>query len=128
MSRALSLVVVLSVVSGAGLGAGCGESKYDVYMKGLEIESEAEKGPCKLEYAEGEHAARLDRGQLAGCLAETNEAIAQYDKAKEMGYADVDFERVYERAQTRKARLEEMIEMVGRIERDAIEAELPGGR
>ena len=107
--------------------AGCGESKYDVYMKGLEIEGDAERGPCKLHYAEGEHAARLDRGQLTTCLQETQKAIVQYEKAKEMGYADPDFTRVYERALARRDRLEEIIEMVGQMERDAVTAKLPGG-
>lgn len=108
--------------------AGCGESKYDVYMRGLEIEGDAERGPCKLHYAEGEHAARLERSQLTACLTETERALAQYEKAKSMGYADADFTKVYERANERRARLEQMIEMVGQMERDAVTAKLPGGR
>lgn len=122
MSRILLSLVVLSTL------CGCGESKYDVYMRGLEIEGDAERGPCKLHYAEGEHAARLDRGQLTSCLQETERALVEYEKAKQMGYADADFTRVYERAKERKARLEQMIEMVGQMERDAVTANLPGGR
>ena len=122
MSRWISTVAVLSAL------AGCGESKYDVYMRGLEIEGDAERGPCKLHYAEGEHAARLDRSQLTSCLQETERALAEYEKAKSMGYADADFTKVYERAHERKARLEQMIEMVGEMERDAVTANLPGGR
>ena len=45
-----------------------------------------------------------------------------------MGYTDPDFARVYDRAYARKARLEEMIEMVGQMERDAVTAKLPGAR
>ena len=107
---------------------GCGESKYDVFMRGLEIEGAAERNACKLEYAEGEHAARLDRGHLTTCLKETERAIVEYEKAHEMGYDDAEFTRVYDRAKARKARLEQMIEMVGQMERDAVTANLPGGR
>ncbi|MEM6296173.1 MAG: hypothetical protein AAGA54_33180 [Myxococcota bacterium] len=123
LRTALALTLLSSVCA-----AGCGESKYDVYMKGLEIEGDAERGPCKLTYEQGEHAARLDRGQLVHCLQETDKAIAQYDKAKSMGYEDADFTRVYDRAQARKVRLEQMIEMVGVMERDAIEAQMPGAK
>jgi uncharacterized lipoprotein len=122
MSRWIVTAVVLSTL------AGCGESKYDVYMRGLEIEGDAERGPCKLHYAQGEHAARLDRSQLTSCLQETERAIAEYEKAKSMGYADTEFTKVYDRAHERKARLEQMIEMVGEMERDAVTANLPGGR
>ena len=97
-------------------------------MRGLEIEGDAERGPCKLHYAQGEHAARLDRSQLTTCLVETQRAIAEYEKAKGLGYAEGDFTKVYERAHVREARLQQMIEMVGEMERDAITAKLPGGR
>lgn len=107
---------------------GCGESKYDVYMRGLKIEGDAERGPCKLQYAKGEHAARLDRSQLTACLVETDKALAEYEKAKQQGYDEAEFNTVYDRAKERRARLEQMIEMVGEMERDAVTAELPGGR
>lgn len=122
MSR---LLIVAPLVA---LLVGCGESSYDVYMRGLEIEGDAERGPCKLHYAKGEHAARLDKSQLTTCLVETQRAIAEYEKAKTMGYAEAGFAKVYERAHEREARLEQMIEMVGEMERDAITAKLPGGR
>jgi hypothetical protein len=124
LSRAAFVVLLASVASAPG----CGESKYDVYMRGLEIEGDAERGPCKLHYEQGEHAARLDRGQLTSCLVETQRALAEYEKAKQMGYADADFTKVFERAKERKARLEQMIEMVGQMERDAVTAKLPGAQ
>lgn len=126
----MSRLLIAAVVLGSLLGslAGCGESKYDIYMRGLEIEGDAERGPCKLHYAKGEHAARLDRSQLTTCLVETQRAIAEYEKAKTLGYAEGDFTKVYDRAHEREARLEQMIEMVGEMERDAITANLPGGR
>jgi len=122
----MSRLLLFAVAVGAFVG--CGESKYDVYMRGLEIEGNAERGPCKLHYEQGEQAARLDRSQITTCLKETQLAIEQYEKAKQMGYEDADFTRVYERAKERKGRLESMIEMVGEMERDAATAQLPGGR
>ena len=109
------------------LAAGCGETKYDIYMRGLEIEGDAERGPCKLTYAKGEHAARLSSGKLAACLIETEKALALYQQAADKGHADPDFKTVFARAKERKTRLEEMIAMVGEMEKDAIEAAAPGG-
>ncbi len=122
MSR---LVLVAALCASA---VGCTESKYDVYMRGLKLEGDAERGPCKLHYAEGEHAARLDRSQLTACLLETDKALAEYEKAKALGYDEPDFNKVHQRAIERRARLVEMIEMVGEMQRDAVTAELPGGR
>ncbi|MBV1862777.1 MAG: hypothetical protein KUG77_30425 [Nannocystaceae bacterium] len=122
----MSRLLIAAVVLGSLLG--CGENKHDIYMRGLEIEGAAERGPCKLHYAQGEHAARLDRSQLTTCLVETQRAIAEYEKAKTLGYADAGFKKVYDRAYERETRLEDMIEMVGEMERDARTANLPGGR
>lgn len=126
MSRPLFAAALLGSLLGSL--SGCGENKHDIYMRGLEIEGDAERGPCKLHYAKGEHAARLDRSQLTTCLVETQRAIAEYEKAKTLGYDEAGFAKVYDRAQHREARLEQMIEMVGEMERDAITAKLPGGR
>ncbi|MGH1347000.1 MAG: hypothetical protein ACRBN8_35875 [Nannocystales bacterium] len=126
MPRLLFAAPLLGLLLGSQLA--CGESSYDVYMRGLEIEGDAERGPCKLHYEKGEHAARLDRSQLTTCLVETQRAIAEYEKAKALGYSEAGFTKVYDRAHEREARLEQMIEMVGEMERDAITAKLPGGR
>lgn len=117
------LIVVRQVLVGmalALLASGCGESKYDVYMKGLEIEGEAERGPCKLQYAEGAPQATLSGDQVAWCLKETERALELYDKAASMGYEDAEFQRVHQRAKDRKKRLESMVEMVREMERDQI--------
>ncbi len=105
---------------------GCGETKYDIYMKGLEIEGDAERGPCKLTYAKGAHAAQISSGKLTQCLRETEKALALYQQAAELGYADADFKKVHARAQERKATLENMLEMVLQMEKDAISTQVPG--
>lgn len=106
--------------------AGCGETKYDIYMRGLEIEGEAERGPCALTYEKGEHAARLSTGKLTACLLETEKALALYQEAADKGHADADFKKVFARAKDRKKRIEQMIAMVGEMEKDAIEVGTPG--
>jgi hypothetical protein len=99
--------------------AACGSSrdKYDVYMEGLQVEAAAEKGPCKLHYAENAQAAVLSGDQVLTCLRRTQDAIDLYDEAAKLGLADPDFERVRARASERKARLEGMLETVRAMER-----------
>lgn len=97
-----------------------GETKYDVYLKGQAIEGEAERGPCRLHYTEQSQAAPLSGDQVLQCLRETERALEQYEKAAAMGYDDADFERVHTRAQERKKRLESMLEMVRKMERDQL--------
>jgi hypothetical protein len=94
-----------------------GPTKSDLYMEGLQIEGDAERGPCKLHYVEGQQAAALSGGQLANCLSRTKEALAKYDQAAELGLDDPDFVKVHLRAKERVVRLDEMVEQVRKMER-----------
>jgi hypothetical protein len=97
--------------------AGCnGETRHDVYMKGLTIEGDAERGPCKLHYGGDSFAATLSGDQVAECLRLTEQALELYDRAAQMGLADPDFVKVHERAKERKGRLESMLRNVRQIE------------
>lgn len=109
-----------------GLLGGCGESKYDVFLEGQKIEGEAERGACALQYQEGSNAATISGDQVAWCLKETERALEYYDKAAAMGYDDPEFTRVYERAKTRRDSLKGKLEMIRRMEREQIEAKIPG--
>ncbi len=86
-------------------------------MEGLQIEGDAERGPCKLHYVEGQQAAQLSGGQLASCLSRTKEALGKYDEAAKLGLDDLDFVRVHQRARERVERLEGMVEQVRKMER-----------
>ncbi|MBC8072593.1 MAG: hypothetical protein IAG13_30000 [Deltaproteobacteria bacterium] len=113
---ALSLLVLIAV-----LGApGCGENKRDVFMQGLEIEGAAERGPCRLHYADDSPAAALSGDMVAECLRQTEFALALYDKAATLGLKDPEFIEVHERAQQRRERLEGMLKMVRGIETDQL--------
>jgi hypothetical protein len=101
----------------AGL-SGCGESGYDIYLKGAVIEGEAERGPCKLHYTQASQAAPLSGNPVATCLKETEKALAYYEQAAATGYREPDFIRVLERARERKQRLESMLGMVRAMERE----------
>lgn len=97
--------------------AGCGENKRDVFMRGLEIEGIAEKGPCALHYAENAQAATLSGNDVAECLRQTELAIAEYEKAATMGLAgDPEFVTVYDRSKVRRERLASMLKHVRAME------------
>lgn len=94
-----------------------GPTKNDLYMEGLQIEGDAERGPCKLHYVEGQQAAPLSGGQLANCLARTKDALSKYDEAAALGLDDPDFVKVHQRAKDRVVRLDDMVEQVRKMER-----------
>ncbi|MEM9458492.1 MAG: hypothetical protein AAGF11_30220 [Myxococcota bacterium] len=104
---------LLVVATGCSQGPG----KRDLYMEGLQIEGDAERGPCKLHYAKGQDAAALSGAQLASCLARTQEALAKYDEAARLGLDEADFVKVHTRAKERITRLEGMITQVRKMER-----------
>ena len=101
----------------AASGCGDGRNKHDVYMEGLQVEAAAEKGPCKLHYAEGAQAAPLSGDKVQECLRRTEDAIVLYEEAAKLGMDDPDFERVRARAYERKQRLEGMLDTVRAMER-----------
>lgn len=109
LGQSLGLLLVVSCQQGP--------NKHDVYMEGLQIEGDAERGPCKVHYAEGQAAAKLSGDQLASCLARTQEAIAKYDEAAKLGLDDPDFVKVHARAKERIERLEGMVAQVRKMER-----------
>ena len=116
----LAFVVVLAA-------AGCGENKRDVYAKGLEIETTADKGPCRVHFEKSLGASVINGDIIAECLRQTELALAYFDKAAEMGLTDIDFVEVHERARERKARLEGMLKMVRQMERDQVKDEIQRG-
>lgn len=112
-SRLVS-AVALALLSSVG---GCGENKRDVFLRGLEIEGAAEKGPCRLHYAENAQAASLSGDDVANCLRETERAIVEYDRAAALGLAkEPEFIEVYDRAKLRRERLESMLRHVRAME------------
>jgi hypothetical protein len=112
-SSILSWVALVLVTAAAG----CGENKRDVFLRGLEIENAAEKGPCRLHYAENAQAASLTGDAVADCLRETERAMVEYDRAAALGLSkDPEFMEVYERATVRRGRLESMLKHVRAME------------
>jgi len=114
MLRAWVLLVLVSVVSTA-----CGESRQALYMEGMKVEGDAERGPCKL-VADKEIGATLLTGdQVQQCLHMQTQALALYDRAAGLGLKDADFVKAHDQARGRVARLEGMLKMVREMERPA---------
>jgi hypothetical protein len=99
--------------------AGCGESRQALYMEGMKVEGDAERGPCKLIHDKEVGAALLTGDQVQQCLQMQSEALALYDRAAALGLKDVDFVRAHEQARERVKRLEGMLRMVREMERPA---------
>lgn len=113
--------MLVSAVLGAGvLVGGCGESPYEIFVKGLEIEGEAERGACKLQFSDQVQAHTISGDQVAWCLKELEKALVYYDQAAAKGYEDENFKRVHARALERKQRLESMLKAVRGMEREQL--------
>ncbi len=112
MVRAPRFLAVLALFA-----VGCGENKRDVFLKGLEIEGAAERGPCRLHYQSSTQPAALSGDTVQECLELTEQALREYDKAASLGLKDPEFVSVHDRAKERKARLEAMLKTVRMMER-----------
>jgi len=107
------------------VGPGCGESRQALYMEGMKVEGDAERGPCKLVHDKEVGAALLTGDQVQQCLQMQSEALALYDRAAALGLKDADFVQAHEQARGRVERLEGMLKMVREMERPEYKAPLP---
>lgn len=114
--RRPALLLVLALLSTLACACAKGPSKNDLYMEGLQIEGDAERGPCKLHYQEGQPAALLSGDALTNCLARTKDALGKYDEAARLGLDDPDFLKVHQRAKDRVTRLDAMLTQVRKME------------
>lgn len=115
-----ALLMISTLLPGCG-----GESRQDLYMAGMKVEGDAERGPCKLLYDKQEGANVLSGDQVQACLKMQGEAVALYERAAALGLKSVDFVRTHEEAKARQARLEGMLKMVREMERPEVRPELP---
>ena len=118
-ARIVSTVLVTFALVGPGVACNS-RDKFDVYMEGLAIEAEAEKGPCRLTMEEGQAMPTLSGDQVQTCLRRTEDAIALYEEAGRLGMNDVDYQRVLARAYERRDKLKDMLENVRKMELGAM--------
>lgn len=115
-------LVALALAAPTLGGCGEGETKHDLYMRGMQVEGEASRGDCRLAYDAAERAHSIDGDQVQRCLERTEEAIALYEKAKAKGLADLDFVNTHQRALERRERLKGMLHTLRELE----QPEVPG--
>jgi hypothetical protein len=99
------------------LAPACGESRQALYMQGMKVEGEAERGPCKLIHDAQAGAALLTGDQVQACWQKQGEALALYDRAAALGLEDADFVAAHAQARARVERLDGMLKMVREMER-----------
>ena len=106
-------LAALALLFGA---CGGGETKHDLYMRGMAIEGDASRDACKLMYDDREKAHVIDGDKVQACLERTEAAIAVYEQAKARGMTDLDCVQTYERALERRDRLRGMLRTVRELE------------
>ncbi len=97
--------------------SGCGESRHDLYMQGMKLEGEVQRGACQLVYDNEAGAHVLSGDQVQDCLKGQTEALALYDRAAALGLKDLDFVQNHEQARARVTRLEGMLKTIREMER-----------
>lgn len=117
--RLLLPKIVLSTLVLAGVSACNMETANDVYMRGLEVEGDAERNVCRLVFDTAAKAHVLNSGKIKDCLDRNREALDLYEKAGEMGQTGLDFEYKLEDARSRVKKLESMYRTVKMMETDA---------
>ncbi len=105
----------------ASSAAACGESSFDIYMRGLaEIEA-ADRGPCQMEVDAG-GAMVISSAKIIECLEANQAALRTIEDAKARGFEGKDVERVIAQLNEKIEKLESRRSVVGYMER---ESELP---
>ena len=115
-------LLAASVMAGLFLTA-CGPSSYDLYIEGLKIAGDAERRECQLVFDKGAKAHVLNTERISRCLAANKLALEKFEEARAAGHEGRDFELTIEDTKMRIDRLESMMRMVSRIERQQVTGE-----
>lgn len=109
--------VVFGAVVFASLAVGCGESSYDVYMRGLKQMEEAETQFCQMKMENGTMV--INSEVIIGCLEANKEALRTLEQAESMGFTGKDVDRTLLQLRDKIAKLESRRSVVGYMEREA---------
>lgn len=103
-----------------GAGSGCGESSYDLYMRGLKQAGEAERIHCRLAWDTGQGALVINSESIIDCLQANQDALVVIEQAREAGFTGKDVDRTVLGLEQKILKLESRLRVVGYLERDAV--------
>ena len=83
--RPLALLLTLSL--GLGL-AGCGESSFDIYMRGLKQSNEANKVHCQMLWDQASSAMIINSEKIITCKQANEDALETIRQAQAAGFAN----------------------------------------
>ena len=120
-TRSPARPIFLAVLAFALLAGACGgKTKHDLYMEGLKLEGEAERGVCRAHFGDGSTMQTISGDRIQRCLRAVEDAIALYDQAATMGLDDLDFKRVHARAKEHKVKHEQMLKQLRVMEHERL--------
>lgn len=120
MPRNSTRPVIVGTLLGLALAsAACGESSYDIYMRGLKQIEEAERGACQMQMDETGAAMVISSAKIIECLQANQAALETIRRAQAAGFTGKDVDRVILQLQQKIETLEERRSVVGYMERES---------
>ena len=95
---------------------GCGESSYDVYMRGLKQMGAAESQFCQMKVDGGSMV--INSETIIACLEANRDALRTLEQAQSMGFTGKDVDRTLLQLRDKIAKLESRRSVVGYMERE----------
>ena len=108
-----SLVLVSMCVL---LGA-CGESSFDIYMRGLKQSEEANRVACQMLWDDASSAMVINSAKIIECKKANERALETIKQAQAAGFTGKDVDRTIEGIQDKLDKLESRLKVISCMER-----------
>ena len=113
--RCVGLALAATLATGA-LGA-CGESSFDIYMRGLAQSNEADKLHCQMLWDEGSSAMVINSAKIITCKQANEDALATILAAQAAGFEGKDVDRTIAGLEAKIEKLHSRLKVVSYMER-----------
>jgi hypothetical protein len=98
------------------LGA-CGESSYDIYMRGLKQSEEANKVHCQMLWDEASSAMVINSSKIIECKKANERALETIKQAQAAGFTGKDVDRTIAGIEEKLQKLDSRLKVVSYMER-----------
>jgi hypothetical protein len=109
-----SLVFVLSICALVGA---CGESSYDIYMRGLKQSKEANTVHCQMLWDKSSSAMVINSEKIIECKKANEDALETIKQAQAAGFTGKDVDRTIAGIEEKLDKLDSRLKVVSYMER-----------
>mgnify|MGYP000167720239 CR=1 FL=1 len=114
--RLLARPSIVFALSMCALVSACGESSFDIYMRGLKQSQEADTVHCQMLWDDASSAMVINSEKIIECKKANEEALATIKQAQAAGFTGKDVDRTIAGIEEKLAKLDSRLRVISYME------------